>query len=58
MEVLTIEEMWSELLRFGVSEQTLQIVTCINGYSVDTLKDILYAHTGYRSFEQLDYRHL
>lgn len=51
----TIEKarMWEELLELGVSEQTLQIVTDINGYSQETLLDILYAHTGYRSFDQL-----
>ena len=38
----------------GVKEQTLQIVTAINGYSVETLEDVLYAHTGYRTFEQLE----
>jgi hypothetical protein len=46
-------EMWDKLLRLGVSEQTLQIVTSINGYSKQTLLDVLYAHVGYRSFDQL-----
>ena len=45
---------WEKLENLGVSEQTLQIVTSINGYNMDTLNDILYAHTGYRSFEQLE----
>ena len=44
---------WDLLIEQGVSEQTLQIVTSINGYSLDTLEDVLYAHTGYRSFDQL-----
>lgn len=44
---------WDTLLNLGVSEQTLQIVTSINGYSVDTLNDVLYAHTGYRNIDQL-----
>ncbi len=44
---------WDRLLELGVSEQTLQIVTSINGYSVDTMTDILYAYTGYRDFDQL-----
>ena len=50
----TKDEMWDELLLLGVSEQTLQIVTNINGYNEQTLCDVLYAHTGYRSFDQLD----
>ncbi len=45
---------WDTLLNLGVSEQTLQIVTSINGYTLDTLQDVLYAHTGYRTFEQID----
>ena len=46
-------QMWDKLLRLGVSEQTLQIVTSINGYTKETLRDVLYAHTGYRNFGQL-----
>lgn len=51
---MSIEEMWDELVNLGVSEQTLRIVTAINGYTAETLEDVLYAHTGYRSFDQLD----
>ena len=47
-------EMWNILLNLGVCEQTLQVVTDINGYSEETLCDILYAVTGYRDFDQLD----
>lgn len=54
MRNLTIEEMWEELENLGVCEQTLQIVTDINGYSEETLLDVLYAHTGYRNFDQLE----
>ena len=49
-----LNEMWDALLEQGVSEQTLQIATSGWGYSRDTLETILYAHTGYRSFDQLD----
>ena len=38
----------------GVSEQTLQVVTDINGYTMETLNDILWAVTGYRSKEQYE----
>lgn len=34
------------------TEEELQLVTCINGYSVDTLNDIIFARTAYRSMEQ------
>ena len=36
-----------------VSEDALQLVVNINGYSIDTLDDVLYAATGYRSLDQL-----
>ena len=50
---LTISEMWETLLKFGVSEQTLQVVTDINGYNEQAMKDILYSVTGYNDFDQL-----
>ena len=52
--VMNKVEMWERLEELGVCEQTLQIVTDINGYSEETMLDILYAHTGYRTFEQLE----
>lgn len=51
---MNTDSAWDALLEMGVSEQTLQIITSINGYTLDTLKDVLYAHTGYRSFDHLD----
>lgn len=45
--------MWDKLEELGVSEQTLQIVTSINGYNRETMDDVLYAHTGLRSFDQI-----
>lgn len=48
------QEAWDKLLEMGVSEETLQVVTDINGYSMDTLRDILYATQGYNDFDQLD----
>lgn len=51
---ITIENAWDTLLNMGVSEQTLDIVTSINGYSFETLEDVLYAYAGYRSFDQIE----
>lgn len=51
---MTKDEMWEALEELGVSEQTLQVVIDINGYSEETMLDILYAVTGYRNFEQLE----
>lgn len=51
---MTLADMWEELLSMGISEETLQVVTDINGYSTESLEDILYATHGYRSFDQLE----
>lgn len=52
---MSVDEMWDYLLEaVGVSEETLRVVTDINGYSEQTMCDILYAVTGYRDFDQLD----
>ena len=49
------EQMWEVLEeQIGVSQKTLDVVTCINGYSEETMCDILYAVTGYRNFEQYE----
>ena len=45
---------WETLLDMGVQEETLQVVTSINGYNMETLNDVLYAKFGLRSFDQLD----
>lgn len=50
---ITIENAWDTLLEIGVSEQTLQIVTSINGYNMKSLENILYVYAGYNSFDQL-----
>ena len=42
------------LLDMGVSEQTLVFITNINGFSYETLCDILYQVSGYRTFDQLE----
>ena len=42
------------LLDMGVSEQTLIFITNINGFSYETLCDILYQLMGYRNFDQLE----
>lgn len=51
---MSINDMWNALEDMGVSEDTLQIITSINGYNVETMEDVLYAHAGYRNFDQLD----
>lgn len=53
MSVNTVEEAWDYLIENGLaSEETLQVVTSINGYSLDALESVLYALEGYHSFSQ------
>lgn len=35
-----------------VSQETLDIITSINGYNEETLNDVLYCVSGYRNIEQ------
>lgn len=44
---------WEELVEFGIAtNEEIELVTSINGYTVETLDDILYTRTGNRSWEQ------
>ena len=54
MKKYTINEAWSLLLELGVSEETLQTVTDINGYNMDSMTDILYSRFGYNDFEEME----
>lgn len=47
-------KMWETLLDLGVSEETLQVVTDINGYNERALLDILYATQGENMFDWED----
>ena len=35
------------------TEAELQLVTSLNGYSIETLNDCIYVRYGYRSLEQM-----
>ena len=44
---------WTFLDEYGIATQEeLQLVTAINGTNVETMEDVLYVRTGYRSFAQ------
>lgn len=52
---MTTEEKqaWETLLDMGTSEETLKVITSINGLTLETLEDVLYAQYGYHHFDQL-----
>lgn len=54
MRAKEIELAWDTLLEIGATEQTLNVVTDINGYNLETLEEVLYSLTGYNSFDQLN----
>ena len=51
---MTIEEMWDRLTEIGVSEQTLTIISKIDGYSKETMLNVLDCVTGCKNFDQLE----
>ena len=50
---MNLEEYYNYLINYElVSEETLDIITSINGYNEETLDDVLYCVSGYRDIEQ------
>lgn len=50
-----LDEYFDLLVEYGIAtEDEIQLVIAINGYTGKTLNDILYARTGYRSWEQYE----
>ena len=49
------DQLWDYLIDNEIASlDTLQVVTNINGYTLDTLEDIFYATTGYRNLKQIE----
>ena len=54
-KVRTREEAWEFLIDNGIAtNEEILLVTCINGYTTEALRSILYARTGYRDFDQYE----
>lgn len=50
---MNLEQYYSYLIDYElVSQETLDIITSINGYNEETLDDVLYCVSGYRDIEQ------
>jgi hypothetical protein len=48
-----LNKLWDLLVNYELaSEETLQLITRLNGYSLETMENVLYALTGYHSYEQ------
>jgi hypothetical protein len=49
-----VDDLWSYFVdNEFFSPAELELLTSINGYSIDTLNDALYARYGYRDLDQL-----
>ena len=49
-----VNELWDQLLEYELfTYEELQLLTNINGYSVETLNDAIFARYGYRDLEQM-----
>ena len=47
--------LWDRLVDEGIAtEEELQLVTDINGFSEETMYAVLFSRTGYRNFEQME----
>lgn len=47
------DDVWNKIVEYGIAtDDELQLVTSINGYNRDTLNNVIYVRTGYRTFEQ------
>ena len=50
-----LNTLWTLLEVYGIAtEDEIDLVTTINGYSEEALNDILYARTGYRTIDQYE----
>ena len=46
---------WDRLVDAGYfTDEELELITNINGYTIETLNDCIYARFGYRSLEQME----
>ena len=50
----SVDEAYDILVGYEIAtEDEIRLVCSINGYNIETMEDILYVRTGYRSFDQL-----
>ena len=52
---MTTNELWTLIAEYGIAtDSEIDLVTDINGNSIETLNDIIYARTGYRDIESYE----
>ena len=51
---MTTDQVWDYILENEIAtEEELKLITCINGYRVETLNSVIFARTTYHNVEQL-----
>ena len=49
-----LDKIWDYLVERGIATNAeLNLISKINGYTIEMLESVIYARTGYNSFEQL-----
>ena len=49
-----VMKVYNDLIEKGIaSDAELNLITDINGLNIETLNDVIYVRTGYRTYEQL-----
>lgn len=50
---MTTAELWDNIIDYDIAtENELQLITTIMGYTEDVLNSVIYARTGYHDFQQ------
>ena len=53
--MMSLEEIYDKLIELDIAtENEIDLVCQINGWTIDTLNDILYARTGYKDIEDIE----
>ena len=53
--MMSFDDIYDKLIELDIAtENEIDLVCCINGYTIDTLNDIWYARTGYRELEDVE----
>ena len=48
-----LADLWDKMVDYQIAtDEEIELVTLINGLTIESLNDIIYARTGYHSWEQ------
>lgn len=55
MDIFDQSVIWDEIIMSGIAtEEELQLVTDVAGYTVEVLNAVVYSRTGYNNIEQFE----